>query len=60
LIRHALDRAESLKGIKKEDGESTLPNLPSVPETDFPTDFLPSETSSSLSSGMYKILNTMY
>ena len=34
MVRHALDRAESLKGIKKVELETALPELPSVPETD--------------------------
>ncbi|XP_011496802.1 PREDICTED: calpain-7-like [Ceratosolen solmsi marchali] len=49
LVRHALDRAESLKGIKKIDIESILPSLPSVPETD-PTGTLTSQTPSSFDS----------
>ncbi|XP_058794172.1 calpain-7-like [Phymastichus coffea] len=38
LVRHALDRAESLKGIKKNEVETVIPNLPSVPETELPID----------------------
>lgn len=41
LVRHALDRAESLKGIKKVETETVLPNLPSVPETELPIDTEP-------------------
>lgn len=45
LICQALDRAEALKGIKKYETETILPNLPSVPETDLPINDIDTETS---------------
>lgn len=53
-----MDRAESLKGIKKDVADNVISNLPSVPETDLPVDDEMSVTSTPTNpSNLYYTLN---
>ncbi|XP_033225588.1 calpain-7-like [Belonocnema kinseyi] len=44
LVRLAIDRAEAIKGVKRIYPETTIPNLPSVPETALPDEATPVNT----------------
>ena len=53
LVRLAIDRAEAIKGVKRINPETTVPNLPSVPETALPDEATPENTTTVSTPGKF-------